>query len=75
MLNLISLIYFNNLEVYEICNTSYWKALNGGEIVSVGRHLDVFVKRSDGIWLCKRRVIQHVWTKEDGHIEYAKQFS
>jgi len=59
-------------EVYEICNSSYWKAVKGGEIVSIGRHLDVFVKTCDGNWLCKHRVIQHVWTKEDGHIEYAR---
>ena len=72
MLYLSFITYFNDLEVYEICNSSYWKALNGGEIVSIGRHLDVFIKTSDGNLLCKHRVIQHVWTKEDGHIEYAR---
>ena len=52
----------------EICNTSYWKALHGGEVFSTGRHFDVFIKNKDGNWLCKERVIQHVWTKDDGHI-------
>ena len=60
--------YISILEKYEISNLSYWKALNGGETVSVGRHVDVFVKDSYGNWLCKHRQIQHVWTKEDGHI-------
>merc|ERR1719153_982977 len=49
-----------NEEEYEISNLSYWKALNGGETVSIGRHLDVFVKNSNGNWLCKHRQIQHV---------------
>merc|ERR1711894_312912 len=53
---------------YEICNKSYWKALHGGETISTGRHIDTFIKTSDGHWLCKHRIIQHVWTKEDGHI-------
>ena len=55
---------------YIITNRSYWKALNGGEIVSVGFHLDTFVQEDSmkGDWLCKKRIIQHVWTKIDGQI-------
>ena len=69
MIMIINIFPIKNLEKYEICNLSYWKALNGGDTVSIGRHLDSFVKSKDGNWLCKHRVIQHVWTKEDGHIK------
>ena len=57
-----------NLIEYQICNKSYWKALQGGEVVSVGLHFDTFTKNGHGNWLCQKRVIQHVWTKDDGHI-------
>ena len=61
-------MYFKISIDYEISNTSYWKALNGGETVSTGRHLDIFIRKGDRDWLCKKRVIEHTWTKEDGHI-------
>ena len=57
-------------------NTSYWKALRGGECISVGLHRDIFVKPKavkDGDfaeWLCYKREIAHLWTKERGYIEY-----
>jgi hypothetical protein len=50
----------------EVVNTSYWQALDGGEVVSTGRHDDVFVE-ADGVWRCRRRVIRHTWTKAGGH--------
>jgi hypothetical protein len=33
----------------EVVNTSYWPALDGGEVVPTGRHDDVFVE-ADGVW-------------------------
>jgi len=50
-----------------ITNRSYWKALKGGEVISVGLHEDSF-KLVGGQWLCNERVIHHLWTKEGGDI-------
>ena len=60
--------FFNINTGYEIQNCSYWKALEGGETIATGRHIDFFVQSSNGLWLCKKRVIQHTWTKTDGQI-------
>jgi hypothetical protein len=48
-------------------NFSYWKALDGGEIVSTGIHEDQLVC-CDDVWLIQHRVIRHTWTKAGGHI-------
>ena len=56
----------------ELVNRSYWKALDGGDCVSVGLHEDVFVADGHGGLLCRERVIRHVWTKAGGHVERAK---
>ena len=70
---MVCLIWFlqNFFDIYvghEIQNCSYWKALEGGETIATGRHIDYFVQSSTGIWLCKKRIIQHTWTKTDGQI-------
>jgi hypothetical protein len=51
-----------------LTNTSYWKAMNGGEVVSTGIHKDIL--ECDGE-TCKiiERIIIHTWTKEGGHID------
>eukprot|EP01006_Ploeotia_vitrea_P009188 TRINITY_DN21595_c0_g2_i1.p1 TRINITY_DN21595_c0_g2~~TRINITY_DN21595_c0_g2_i1.p1 ORF type:complete len:152 (-),score=21.17 TRINITY_DN21595_c0_g2_i1:88-543(-) len=49
-------------------NVSYWKAIDGGEIVSQGKHFDKLVK-VDGVWKMQQRKIVHVWTKAAGHIQ------
>lgn len=48
-------------------NTSYWKALDGGEVVSTGIHKDTLVFE-EGRWLIQDRIIQHTWTKAKGHL-------
>eukprot|EP01119_Soliformovum_irregulare_P022225 TRINITY_DN7561_c0_g1_i1.p1 TRINITY_DN7561_c0_g1~~TRINITY_DN7561_c0_g1_i1.p1 ORF type:complete len:147 (+),score=15.32 TRINITY_DN7561_c0_g1_i1:1-441(+) len=48
-------------------NTSYWKAQNGGEVVSMGRHHDQFVHTSNG-WKFYKRITTFQWTKEEGFI-------
>ena len=50
-------------------NTSYWKALDGGETVSTGIHRDTLVF-ANGQWLVKSRVIVHTWTKAGGHTSH-----
>lgn len=49
-------------------NLSYWKAESGGVCISMGIHRDVLFKVR-GVWKVKRRVIEHTWTKGQGHIE------
>lgn len=49
-------------------NVSYWKAMDGGEIVSTGIHRDRLVLL-DGVWIIRHRVIDHTWTKAGGHRE------
>ena len=51
----------------ELTNESYWKALNGGEIVSTGIHRDKIVCIA-GEWQILSREIVHTWTKAGGHI-------
>ena len=55
----------------ELRNRSYWKAMDGGEVVSTGTHDDVLVQSPDGsgAWCIKSRIISHIWTKADGHID------
>ena len=53
-----------------VMNKSYWKAIDGGEIVSTGIHEDILMKVG-GKWLIKARVIRHTWTKAGGHISVA----
>ena len=51
-------------------NTSYWKALDGGEVVSTGIHRDTLVRTGTGTsstWVMQARVIEHTWTKAGGH--------
>merc|ERR1711890_123384 len=49
-------------------NRSYWKALEGGDVISVGIHEDEFVQEQ-GEWKCRSRIVKHVWTKAGGHIK------
>lgn len=49
-------------------NRSYWKAIKGGDCISVGLHEDEFIQVG-GKWLCRKRVIRHLWTKERGDIK------
>lgn len=51
----------------ELKNESYWKALNGGEVVSTGIHRDRIVSIGDE-WKILSREIIHTWTKAGGHI-------
>ena len=51
-------------------NTSYWKALNGGTVVSTGLHIDELVL-INGEWMLSSRRILHTWTKGGGHIDVA----
>ena len=54
----------------EWVNRSYWKALNGGEVVSTGLHEDKLVCNADtGAFKIVTRTINHFWTKAGGHIE------
>lgn len=48
-------------------NKSYWKALEGGDVVSTGIHEDQLVLQN-GEWLIQARTIRHTWTKTGGHI-------
>jgi len=50
-------------------NVSYWKALDGGEVVSTGTHRDTLKEESPGHWRVEKRVIEHTWTKAGGHHE------
>ncbi|CAM9267586.1 unnamed protein product [Ectocarpus fasciculatus] len=50
-----------------VTNKSYWKAIDGGEIVSTGIHEDILMQ-IEGKWLIKSRIIKHTWTKAGGHI-------
>ena len=54
-----------------IMNTSYWKAIDGGEIISTGVHRDVLVRHPniEGQWLIKNRIIDHTYTKAGGKRE------
>ena len=51
----------------ELTNMSYWKALNGGEVISTGIHRDKIVSFG-GEWRISSREIVHTWTKAGGHI-------
>ena len=51
-----------------LSNTSYWKALNGGEIVSTGIHKDIIECDGETCKIVAREII-HTWTKEGGHID------
>eukprot|EP00937_MAST-01D_sp_MAST-1D-sp2_P006145 g6145.t1 len=46
-------------------NRSYWKALEGDAVVSLGRHEDTF-QREGGRWLFTHRRVVHTWTKGGG---------
>ena len=54
----------------EATNVSYWKAMDGGEIVSTGIHRDRLVPL-DGVWVIRHRLNDHTWTKAGGHREVA----
>jgi len=48
-------------------NESYWQALSGGEVISVGIHVDVLERQlGSGRWLFRSRKIYHTWTKPGG---------
>ena len=47
---------------------SYWKALDGGEIVAIGIHEDCLMRCPVSGWLLAGRIIRHVWTKAGGHV-------
>lgn len=44
-------------------NLSYWKAIDGGNIISYGLHKDRFVKDNDDHWRMVHRIIEHTWSK------------
>ena len=53
--------------------------MDGGEVVSVGTHSDMFLVCRSPIdnkerVECTHRVIQHLWTKADGHLEVENKF-
>jgi hypothetical protein len=48
-------------------NTSYWKAMEGGEVVSTGEHDDILIN-VNGEWKIEYRIISHLWTKARGFI-------
>ena len=51
-------------------NTSYWKAMDGGECVSTGMHEDVLkYDEVTGTCVIQNRIVTHFWTKAAGHIE------
>ena len=50
-----------------LTSTSYWKALDGGEIVSTGIHKDVLECDGESCKIISREII-HTWTKAGGHI-------
>ena len=50
-----------------LTNTSYWKALDGGEIVSTGIHRDVLECDGKNCKIVSRQII-HTWTKAGGHV-------
>jgi hypothetical protein len=49
-------------------NVSYWKALDGGEVVSTGIHRDLLILENDE-WKIKTRKIVHTYTKQKGHLK------
>jgi hypothetical protein len=54
-------------------NVSYWKAVDNGEIISLGVHRDILAK-SEGRWMVRQRVVEHTWTKVGGNIPKAPSF-
>jgi hypothetical protein len=53
-----------------VCSKSYWKALDGGDVIAQGEHHDILVQwEKEGPWLIVTRVIQHTWTKQAGFLE------
>ncbi len=55
-------------EVNTAKNTSYWKALSGDQVLSMGKHIDLLHKCEDGEWKFFSRKVIFVWTKDSGHI-------
>ena len=53
-----------------LTNTSYWKAMNGGECVSTGMHKDILECDGETCKIISRTII-HFWTKAGGHITSA----
>ena len=50
-------------------NTSYWKSIQGGEIMSTGLHRDTFKQsKENSRWYLLNRTIEHVWTKGSGFV-------
>ena len=47
-------------------NRSYWMALDGGDVVSTGIHVDALELEADGEWRIARRRILHTWTRAGG---------
>jgi hypothetical protein len=50
-------------------NVSYWKALDGCDIVSMGIHEDTLHRTEAGVWKIASRQIVHTWTAHHGHIK------
>jgi len=48
-------------------NVSYWRAVDGNDTISMGKHLDEFVKEN-GNWKFSKRKVLFSWTRESGHI-------
>ena len=55
----------------QMINTSYWKAIDGGTIISTGIHRDLLIRdpNQEGNWLIKKRTIDHTYTKAGGNRE------
>jgi hypothetical protein len=51
-----------------LTNTSYWKALDGGDIISTGIHRDIIECDGETCKIVSREII-HTFTQEQGHIE------
>ncbi|KAI8901626.1 hypothetical protein BC833DRAFT_617406 [Globomyces pollinis-pini] len=48
-------------------NQSYWAAYDKGQMTSLGRHYDEFVKE-DGKWLFKYRLVRLRYSLQDGNV-------
>ena len=53
-----------------VANKSYWKAVDGGDVIAQGEHNDILVQMEEnGPWLIVLREIAHTWTKTGGYLD------
>lgn len=55
-------------QIKRASNTSYWKAIRDGVIISLGFHFDKFECR-DGKWVFVERIVELKWSLETGNIK------